>query len=88
MSVHCRNRAGCGIGQFVSGSEHVTMNDGHLNCEFNLFEIQRTKLTSKDKLPVGDVKIEVESKLASKIGGPVDVTRLLDSKRCRRRCFV
>ena len=41
---------------------------------FNLFEITRTKIRSKDRLPTGKVKIEVESKLAAKIGGPMDVT--------------
>ncbi len=38
------------------------------------FEVQRTKLKSKDRLPTGKVKVEVESKLAAKIGGPMDVT--------------
>ena len=42
--------------------------------EFNLFEVQRTKIKAKDKLPTGKVKVEVESKLAAKIGGPMDVT--------------
>ena len=50
------------------------MKDGFLNYEFNLFEVQRTKIRSKAKLPVGKVKIEVESKLVDKIGGPMDVT--------------
>ena len=50
------------------------MKDGFLCYEFNLFEVQRTKLKSKDKLPTGRVKVEVESKLAAKIGGPMDVT--------------
>ena len=50
------------------------MKDGVLNYEFNLFEVQRTKIQSKGKLPVGKVKIEVESKLVAKVGGPMDVT--------------
>jgi len=41
--------------------------------EYNMFEIERTKLKAKGKLPVGKVKIEVESKLA-KPGAPMDVT--------------
>ena len=48
--------------------------DGFLNYEFNLFEVQRTKIKSKAKLPLGKVKIEVESKLVAAIGGPMDVT--------------
>jgi arylsulfatase A-like enzyme len=57
-----------------SGGITCYVKDGFLCYEFNLFEIQRTKLKSKDKLPTGKVKIEVESKLAAKIGGPMDVT--------------
>ena len=57
-----------------SGGVTCYVKDGILNYEFNLFEVQRTKIRSKDKLPVGKVKIEVESKLAGNIGGPMDVT--------------
>jgi arylsulfatase len=48
--------------------------DGVLCYEFNLFEVQRTKIRAKSKLPAGKVQIEVESKLVGKIGGPMDVT--------------
>ncbi|HSI14302.1 MAG TPA: hypothetical protein VK961_19790, partial [Chthoniobacter sp.] len=57
-----------------SGGVTCYVKDGFLCYEFNLFEVQRTKLKSKDKLPVGKVKVEVESRLAAKIGGPMDVT--------------
>ena len=57
-----------------SGGVTCYVKDGLLCYEFNLFEVQRTKLKSKDKLPMGKVKIEVESKLVAKIGGPMDVT--------------
>ena len=57
-----------------SGGVTCYVKDGFLNYEFNLFEVQRTKIKSKGKLPLGKVKIEVESKLAAKIGGPMDVT--------------
>jgi arylsulfatase A-like enzyme len=57
-----------------SGGLTCYVKDGFLCYEFNLFEIQRTKLKSKDKLPTGKVKVEVESKLTDKIGGPMDVT--------------
>ncbi len=57
-----------------SGGITCYMRDGFLCYEFNLFEIQRTKLKSKDKLPTGKVKVEVESRLVQKIGGPMDVT--------------
>ena len=57
-----------------SGGVTCYVKDGILCYEFNMFEIQRTKIRSKEKLPTGKVKIEVESKLAAKIGGPMDVT--------------
>ena len=57
-----------------SGGITCYVKDGFLCYEFNLFEVQRTKLKSKDKLPVGKVKLEVESKLTGKIGGPMDVS--------------
>ncbi len=57
-----------------SGGITCYVKDGFLNYEFNLFEVQRTKVQSKTKLPVGKAKIEVESKLAAAIGGPMDIT--------------
>ena len=57
-----------------SGGITCYVKDGFLNYEFNLFEVARTKIKSKNKLPAGKLKIEVESKLVAKIGGPMDVT--------------
>ncbi len=57
-----------------SGGITCYVKDGFLNYEFNLFEIQRTKVRSKGPLPTGKVTIEVESKLTDKIGGPMDIT--------------
>jgi arylsulfatase len=57
-----------------SGGVTCYVKDGLLCYEFNLFEITRTKIRAKSPLPTGKVKIEVESKLAAKIGGPMDVT--------------
>jgi arylsulfatase len=57
-----------------SGGVTCYVKDGFLNYEFNLFEVQRTKVRSKARLPLGKAKIEVESKLAGAIGGPMDVT--------------
>ena len=45
-----------------SGGVTTYMKDGYLNYEFNLFEVQRTKVRSAAKLPVGKAKIEVEVK--------------------------
>lgn len=57
-----------------SGGVTCYMKDGFLNYEFNLFEVQRTKVRSKAQIPEGKVKVEVESKLVDKIGGPMDIT--------------
>ena len=57
-----------------SGGITCFVKDGILCYEFNLFEVQRTKIKAKEKLPTGKVNIEVESKLVDKIGGPMDVT--------------
>jgi len=48
--------------------------DGVLCYEFNLFEVERTKLRGASPLPTGQVTIVVESKLQKSIGGPMDVT--------------
>jgi len=57
-----------------SGGVTCYVKDGILSYEFNLFEIERTKIKAKEKLPAGKAKIEVESKLAGSIGGPMNVT--------------
>jgi arylsulfatase len=57
-----------------SGGITCYVKDGFLNYEFNLFEVQRTKIRSKSKLPLGKVKVEVVSTLVDKIGGPMDIT--------------
>ena len=57
-----------------SGGVTCYVKDGILSYEFNLFEVERTKIKAKEKLPAGNAKIEVESKLAGPIGGPMNVT--------------
>jgi arylsulfatase len=57
-----------------SGGVTCFVKDGFLSYEFNLFEVQRTKIKTKDKLAAGKARIEVESKLVGPIGGPMNVT--------------
>ncbi len=64
-----------------SGGVTCYVKDGYLKYEFNLFEIQRTKIQSKEKLPTGKVKIEVESRLVGRIGGPMDITLRAEWRR-------
>ncbi|MGC1649381.1 MAG: sulfatase-like hydrolase/transferase, partial [Candidatus Sulfotelmatobacter sp.] len=58
-----------------SGGLTCFVEDGVLCYEHNLFIIQRTKIRAKQKLPVGRVKIEVETAYAvPRPGGPLNIT--------------
>jgi arylsulfatase A-like enzyme len=58
-----------------SGGLTCFVEDGILCYEYNLFIIQRTKIRAKQKLPVGKVKIEVETAyVVPKPGGPLSIT--------------
>lgn len=53
----------------------LSVEDGILCYEYNLFIIQRTKIRATKKLPVGQVKIDVETAYAvPKPAGPLDIT--------------
>ena len=52
------------LGAFAGGLS-LYVKDGVLSYEYNLFEITRTQIKAKDKLPTGKVKIEVESRLVA-----------------------
>jgi arylsulfatase A-like enzyme len=57
-----------------SGGLTSYIKDGVLSYEYNLFEIQRTKIAAKDKLPTGKVNIEVETAYVErKPAGPLKV---------------
>jgi arylsulfatase A-like enzyme len=58
-----------------SGGLTCFVEDGVLCYEYNLFIIQRTKIRAQQKLPVGKVKIEVETTYAvPRPGGPLNIT--------------
>ncbi len=58
-----------------SGGLTCFVEDGVLCYEYNLFIIQRTKIRAKQKLPIGKVKIEVETAYAVlRPGGPLNIT--------------
>jgi arylsulfatase len=68
------------LGAF-SGGLSCYVKDGVLCYEYNLFEIQRTRIKAKDRLPAGKVRIEVESKLAeARPAAPLDVTLKVNGK--------
>jgi len=61
------------LGGFSAGLS-LYVKDGVLSYEYNLFEIQRTQIKAKGKLPTGKVKIEVTTNYAvKKPAGPLDV---------------
>jgi arylsulfatase len=55
------------LGAF-SGGVSLWVDKGKLGYEYNLFEIERTRLETKDALPTGKVKIEVETRIAAPRG--------------------
>ena len=58
-----------------SGGLTCFVEDGILCYEYNLFIIQRTKIRAAQKLPVGKVKIEIETKyVVPRPGGPLSIT--------------
>ncbi|MCC6888625.1 MAG: arylsulfatase [Hyphomicrobiales bacterium] len=66
------------LGAFSAGLT-TYVKDGMLYYEYNLFEIQRTRLVSKQKLPTGKVRIEVETTYAVKRpGGALNVALKVD----------
>jgi arylsulfatase A-like enzyme len=64
-----------------SGGLALYVKDGVLSYEYNLFEIQRTHIKAKSKLPTGKVKIEVEtSYVERKPAGPLKVVLKVNGK--------
>ncbi|MBS0206146.1 MAG: arylsulfatase [Planctomycetes bacterium] len=70
------NASGClyKLGAF-SGGLTCYVKDGVLTYEYNLFEIQRTRIKAKEKLAAGKSKIEIVTKYAEKkAAGPLNIT--------------
>jgi len=68
------------LGGFSAGLSCYVI-DGVLCYEYNLFEIQRTHIKAKEKLPAGKAKIEVTTRYAVKQpAGPLDVTLKVNGK--------
>jgi len=78
------------LGAF-SGGVTLWIDQGKLSYEYNLFEIERTRLETTGQLPTGTVKIEVETRIAAP-RGPGEVVIRIDGnegvhseRRLRRR---
>jgi hypothetical protein len=68
------------LGAF-SGGLTLYVKDSVLSYEYNLFEIMRTRIKAGDKLPVGRVRIDVEtSYVERKPAGPLKVVLKVDGK--------
>lgn len=68
------------LGAF-SGGLSCYVKDGALCYEYNLFEVQRTQIKAKDKLPTGKAKIEVTTKyIVKKPAGPLEITMKVNGK--------
>ena len=64
-----------------SGGLTCYVKDGILSYEYNLFEIQRTNIKARDKLPTGKAKIEVDtSYVERKPAGPIKVVLKVNGK--------
>jgi arylsulfatase len=64
-----------------SGGLTCYVKDGTLSYEYNLFEIARTDITAKDKLPTGKARIQVEtSYVEPKPAGPLKVVLKVDGQ--------
>ena len=66
------------LGAF-SGGVSLWVDKGRLGDEYNLFEIERTRLEPQAPLPTGKVKIEVETRIAAPRGA-ADVVIRIDGK--------
>jgi len=68
------------LGAF-SGGLSCYVQDGVLSYEYNLFEIMRTQIKATEKLPVGQAKIEVETRyVVAKPGGPLKIVMRVNGK--------
>ncbi|QRG07703.1 arylsulfatase [Xanthobacter dioxanivorans] len=65
----------------VSGGVALWVENGKLSYEYNLFEVERTRLESSSPLPTGKVKIEVETRKANGVRpAPLDIVVRVDGK--------
>jgi arylsulfatase len=63
------------LGAF-SGGVSLWVDKGKLSYEYNLFEIERTRLETKEALPAGKAKVEVETRIAAPRGAAEVVIRV------------
>lgn len=62
-----------------SGGLTLWVDKGKLSYEYNLFELERTRIDVAEALPTGKLKIEVETRIG-KTRGAADITIRVDGK--------
>jgi len=68
-----------------SGGLSLYVQDGKISFEYNLFEIRRTHIRAKSKLPAGKVTIEVETRyIKKKPAGPLSIVIRAQGKEIAR----
>ena len=68
-----------------SGGLSLFVKDGVLTYEYNLFELQRTRIKAQGRLPAGKVRIEVETSYADKKpAGPLQVVLRVNGNEVAR----
>jgi arylsulfatase A-like enzyme len=68
-----------------SGGLACYVQDGYLCYEYNMFEIIRTQIKSKERLPMGMARIEVETKYArAERAAPLDIVLKCNGKEMAR----
>ncbi len=72
------------LGAF-SGGVSLWVDKGKLFYEYNLFEIDRTRLEAKGELPIGKAKIEVETRIAAPRGAAEIAIRVNGEEVARGR---
>src|SRR5262249_7581493 len=69
----------------ISGGLSLWVEKGKLSFEYNLFEIERTRLESTAPLPTGKLKIEVETRTTSSVrAAPLDIVIRVDGKEATK----
>ena len=68
-----------------SGGLAAWIDKGRISFEYNLYEIERTRIATTGALPLGRVKIEIESRTEPKVrNGAMDVIIRVDGKEMAR----
>ena len=64
-----------------TGGVAVWIDEGQLHYEYNLYQVERTRVKTKTELPTGKVRIDVETRFQPGVrNGPADVVLRVNGK--------